>query len=340
MIKRITAALLLCLICLLTFTACKDDEAPDGMYSVTLEGDPFILYVPGSWTDNRDSGISSAYYSLNDAVTVSARYYPLSEGATVASEVEALGEQYGKLYDGFSVSENKKSALGKKEAIRYAFSFDRVTLSDNKEVKTNISAVQYFAEHNDDLIVLTLFCQTDKYTDEHAEMFEQIRKEFVFGEKAATDMAVTDKNTPEGMKIASFDGCEYVFYVPTAWVCNTADKLSEAYFPESGSPNVTVTAYAPEYLMTAEEYFDACERIYKQDIEGYELIGSEKTTLSGKDAVSYTYKAVYGGTEYRIQQTVAVYSNIIYSFTYTALADRFDAHTDDISAMMSAFRFR
>ena len=92
--------------------------------------------------------------------------------------------------------------------------------------------------------------------------------------------------------------------------------------------------------MTAKEYFEACEEIYKTDIAGYERISESNTTLSGRDAVSYEYKAVYGSAEYKIRQTVAVYGSLIYSVTYTALADSYDAHIADVDVMVSAFIFR
>ena len=39
-------------------------------------------------------------------------------------------------------------------------------------------------------------------------------------------------------------------------------------------------------------------------------------------------------------QTVFVYNGSAYSITYTALADRFDAHIDDVVRMLDEFRFR
>ena len=57
---------------------------------------------------------------------------------------------------------------------------------------------------------------------------------------------VTDKKTPDGMKIASADALEYRFYVPTSWICDTEDGASQAYVDESGKPNVSVTAYIPD----------------------------------------------------------------------------------------------
>ena len=144
------------------------------------------------------------------------------------------------------------------------------------------------------------------------------------------------------MKRASFDNCEYLFYVPTTWNCDMSEKLSEAYFSESGKPNVTVTSFSPESRLTPEQYFAMCEEAYKKDISGYEKLSAEARTVAGCSAMSYTYKAVYGGaqTEYMIMQTVISYDDMIYSITYTALADRFDAHLDDVSAMLDAFRFR
>jgi hypothetical protein len=83
MTKRIISCLLILIFCFVGFAACgdKEDGVPEGMYSVTRPGEPFILYVQGDWTDNRDSGISSAYYSIFNGVVVSARYYALPEGA-------------------------------------------------------------------------------------------------------------------------------------------------------------------------------------------------------------------------------------------------------------------
>lgn len=339
MTKKLISSLLLLALCVCAFASCgKEDEVPEGMYDVTLEGEPFILYVPGSWTDNRDSGMSSAYYSINNAVTVSARYYtPENADVTLDEYINGRAESYSASYENFKpVDRNAKSLLGEKTATRYEFTFDRVS----GNTSTNITVVQYYAQHKGDIIMLNIYYATEKYTQEYGEMFEQIRSEFRFRDKKVVNGGETDKKTPAGMKIASFDGCEYVFYVPKSWVVNASDKLSEAYYPESSKPNVTVTSFAPDGKMTAKEYFTACQEIYKEDISGYELIGESERKLSGKDAVSYEYKAVYGNAEYRIMQTVAVYNDLIYSVTYTALADRYEEHKADVVKMLDAFRFR
>ena len=338
MIKKITACLLILAVCVCCLCACGDkDDAPEGMYDVTVAGEPFILYVPGSWTDNRDSGISSAYYSINNAVTVSARYFTPGADISLTDYVNGAEESYASSFTDYArVERNEASLLGEKTAVRLKYTFNKGS--------SNITVTQYYAEQGEGehriIIMLSIYYATAGYSTEYDEMFTQIVDEFRFRDGITVSDEKVDKNTPAGMKIASFDNAEYMFYVPKTWVCNSADKLSYAYYPESGSPNVSVVSYAPENEMTAKEYFEACEEIYKTDISGYERISESNITLSGKDAVSYEYKAVYGSAEYKIRQTVAVYGSLIYSVTYTALADSYDAHIADVDAMIAAFSFR
>ena len=340
MLKKILSCLLIAIAALTCFSGCNDDGIPDGMYSVTVEGEPFILYVPEGWTDNRDSGISSAYYSLVDAVTVSARYYTPQGEYTLDSYIDGFAASFAESNPSFKVLDRKAANLGDKAGIRYQYSFDRNVKGEDGDKSANVTVTQYYAQHGADVIVLSLYCKTSEYDEEYATVFEQIRSEFVFCDKKAVNDVVTDKKTPAGMKKASFKNCEYVFYVPTSWYCDMSDKLSEAYYPESGKPNVTVTSFSPDNVLTAKEYFAECEELYKTEIAGYERISESERTVANCSALSYTYKAVYGSAEYRIMQTVFVYNDMVYSITYTALADSFDAHLGDVEAMLGAFRFR
>ena len=142
------------------------------------------------------------------------------------------------------------------------------------------------------------------------------------------------------MKIASSDNIEYRLYVPTSWICNSESGKSEAYYPESGKPNITVTSYSPDSPLSATEYFEICEKEYKDVLFGYELLSTDERRVAERDAVSYTYRAVYGETSFKLMQTVLVYNEMIYSITYTALDDSFDTHIDDVNAILDAFIFR
>ena len=344
MLKRTVALLLLLVLGAFCFAGCDEDEGvPEGMYSVTLEGEPFILYVPGSWTDNRDSGISSAYLSVKNGVTVAARYYTVGDTALddfVKQYVDSVkdSDNYKETEEGAYA---KKTSLGtNKDARKHEYTFDRVSSENGVDVKSNVTVIQYFAKSGSNVIMLSFYGITEQLTDEYLEMFAQIRKEFVICEGSkVSEKAKTDKKTPDGMKIASFDSAQYVFYVPMAWECSLADKLSEAHTPDNKA-NVTVTAYALESEKTAEEYFAECEKSYEL-IKGYEKLGEPtERKVGGRDALCYTYKAKYGESEYKIMQTVFEYNSQMYSVTYTAAADVFDTHTEAVNKMLDAFRFR
>jgi hypothetical protein len=68
--------------------------------------------------------------------------------------------------------------------------------------------------------------------------------------------------------------------------------------------------------------------------------GRSERKVYDRNAVCFTYKTVYGGKEIKIMQTVFIYNDLAYSITYTAHADRFDAHIDDVNAMLDAFVLR
>ena len=347
MIKKTVACILIALICFFSLAGCSDDGIPDGMKSATREGEPFILYVPESWYDNRDSGISSAYYSLSDALTVNARYYTpyVGEGESfvLADYVNRTVTAYNEKYSSFKLVSNGAATLGGAEAIRLEFTFERPIETNGVTENASVTSVQYFTLHATDVVMLSFFCRSSAYAnnEDYAEMLSQITSEFVLCDKKTVNDEIIDEEMPaEGIKRISFDDAEYRFYAPLSWVSNMSDNLTEAYYPESGRPNVSVTSYSPDTDIDAYTYYELCEKEYKKELSGYELISKEDRTVAEKSALSFTYKAIYGGAEYRIMQTVLVRDGIVYSVTYTALGEEsFNAHLADVELMLSYFSF-
>lgn len=330
---RKMAAILLALMMCLSFVGCSNDGTPEGMYSATVEGEPFILYIPDEWTANTESGISGGYYSATNKIAVNARYHtPEDPNMTLDEYVTERVNGYSVSLELFDLLENGAAVLGGADAKKLVYTA--------KYDSTEFTFRQIFVKYQGDFVILTFYAPTEYY-EENTEFFNSISDAFVLCDKAeVTNDCVTDKKTPEGMKIASADKLEYRLYVPQTWRCNSESGISEAYYPESGKPNVTVVSYSPDSAMTAEEYFAMCEEQYKKSIEGYELILTEDRTVDGKSAKAYTYGASVGGVNVRIMQTVVVYNDMVYSITYTALADSFDAHMQDVNSIINAFRFR
>ncbi len=335
MIKRTVAVILTVIICVLAVSCGKDSDAPEGMHLVSLEGEPFKLYVPEVWTDNSSSGISGAYYSALNNITVSARYHSHENAAITLDEyVQECAKTYAESLKLFDLKEKNPAVLGGNDALELKYT------TEYKGVGFTVR--QLITNHGGDgeFVILSFYCPTELF-DENNAQFDSIIEVFVLCEgQADTGDCVIDKKTPEGMKIASSDEIEYRLYVPNSWVCSSESGKSEAYYPESGKPNVTVTSFSPDDEMTAEEYFAMCETQYKEALSGYEFISKTDRTVAERSGVSYTYKVRYGEQSIKLMQTVFVYNQMIYSVTYTALEDRFDVHMADVNAMLNSFIFR
>ena len=334
MMKKITALLLALLMCVFVVScAQKDPNAPEDMKSATADGEPFVLYVPNSWNLNTVSGISGAYYTSTETIMVTARYYtPADPAMTLDGYVDFCADQYAATLTGFAITDRTPAVLGDKDAVKLSYIFAK----DGKQ----LTCFQISALHNGDFVSLYGYCMTDLY-ETLSEDFNKIVGAFVLCDKADPNgTEVVDKNTPEGMEIASADHIEYRLYVPKAWVCNAESGVSEAYYPESGKSNVTVTSYSPSVSISVQDYFLQCENQYKAALLSYERIAESQRTVAERTAYSYTYRTVVEGTEFTVMQTLFAYNGSIYSFTYTALTENFDLHMTDVEAMLNAFTFR
>ena len=334
MLKKIAAMLIALLLCL-AVTGCSGDEAPDGMHNVTADGEPFVLYVPESWTDNSSSGISGAYVQAADgAMTVSARFYARESGTTLDSFKNECLNSYSTQAKEYSLTAEPVSVvLGGADAFEMVYTA--------KSGSTAYTFCHRIAKHTsaEGFVVVSFACPTSLY-EGNKDQLKSVFEEFLLCEMPATpNDSFTDKKTPVGMKIASEDKLQYRFYVPTSWVCNSKSGCSEAYVDKAGKPNVTVTVYSPDEDITVEKYWEKCESEYEEKMD-YAFVGSEKRTVAEREAVSYTYTVTYSGASLKLMQTVVKYQGMLYSITYTATAEDFDSYLADVNSMLDAFIFR
>ncbi len=334
MIKKIIA-LTMALLLSLFAVACssQDTDVPEDMQSATLAGEPFRLFVPQSWILNTSGGISGAYPSTTRKIMVTARYHtPADSALTLAAYMDSCVTMYEKTLESFVKVEQKAAVLGGQDALRLNYTM--------VEDKVEMTCFQISTLYRGDVISLYGYCPKESY-ETMKEDFEQIVSEFVLCEKSDPQGAeVIDKHTPSGMEIASGEHYEYRMYVPRAWICHTESGASEAYYPESGKSNVSVTSYVPQSFTSIPDYFAGCEADYTATLPAYKRLSEAQRTVDGLSAYTYTYSTTVDGVEFRIMQTLFYYSDAVYSFTYTALADNFDLHMEDVEAMLNAFTFR
>ena len=322
-------AALLCL-CLLISCADEASEIPEGYQLAIVDGAPFRLYVPTTWTPNTQSGLSSAYFSMENKALVSADAIFTDE-----SLEEYMTRTREGLAEGFADYRElayKDALLGGAKAKRLEY---EVTYGD---VLYRILTLT--APHGAVTVTFTYSAPADvydNYTEEVAGMIEV----FAFGAMAVPPGEdKTDDKTPEGMKIAYGENAEYRFYIPTGWVLDTSTKFPSAYVSATDRSNISLTAYSPEISLSIDDYFALCEEDYKKTLTDYTLVESGERQIASRPGRYYVYTVRSGENEYRVMQAIVVSGEMFYSLTYTALASEYEVHLEDVERMIANFAFR
>ena len=332
--KKIMALLCALILLATSLVSCGNkDDAPKGMVSAYMEGEPFKLYVPEEMTPNTDSGISSAYANVPERMMVTARYYTPSEETTLELYLNDCAKGYAESLDSFDLVSTTATVLSGVNAYRMEYTA--------KMFDIPYTCTQTVAFNKGDIVSLNMYIPTESL-ETVKEFCEMIVAEFVLCDKPEhIGDEIVDKNTPEGMKIASDDKIEYRLYVPKTWICKSDSGKSEAYYPESARSNVNVTSYSPNEQMTLDTYGALCIESYENSLSGFDLVETTLgVTMGGKDALSFTFTTTYDEVTYKQRQVIVLYGGIFYTLTYTATEENYDLHNDDVEKIISAFAFR
>ncbi len=361
--RAICCVLLLVLMLIPSLAACSANaKAPDGYKLVACDGDKFRLYVPKSWVENTDSGITSAYYSVDENAFVSVHIAEDRGERTLAEYFEFCKARYeAELTDYELISEDDDAVLGGRAAYELVFTVNRkVSDSDSKEDIESAEWQKYkylqlISEFDGDIYVFMFSCPEEKY-DVHKDTvvgadgddgeFAGIIPYFQFnGEPYFADgKKISDKvEAPEGMKLASTDKRPYRFFVPDAWLIDTRSSLSAAHFSDEDKSNVSVqghmsTGASPDL----EAFFESYELKYKNLYgDNYKLLSKVDDAKMGEyKAIQFVFTVKSGSSEYKLMQTVCAKGEMYYIFTYTSTPELFDSHMSDVERMLGAFTLR
>ena len=151
-----------------------------------------------------------------------------------------------------------------------------------------------------------------------------------------------NSDVPDGMIRASTEADSFDFFVPKAWTVNNGTGTASAYYSSSDKSNVSFVAILEDTDMADfDGYLDKADKSFSSVLTGYSGISEKKNVkLCGADAISFEYSATSDGTEYRFLQAVTFKGHSFYVFTYTAKADVFESHLDDVATIMENVRFK
>ena len=333
--------LLLAALCL-TAASCRatgDEEIPENMKYATVEGSLYRLFVPSDWNLMLDMGMSGAYASMQNVAVVYVRDHDAAglDARAFAEQIHSATITAAFPADEVALSSPTDTLLGGKSAVYLDYTGTRELVTYQGR---DIVCVQ-----NGRAFVLTFCTQKDVY-EGYSTVRDQVTAAFVFHDtpyapQDAINTVDPSADAPAGMMLASNDDVAYRLYVPDTWVLDRALPTSSAYVSEDDRSSVTVTVYMPEVdKMSAEEYWALATEQIKTALPDMTMVSTTPGTLDGRPANTYIYTATVGETPFRFAQTVAAWRGMVYTVTYTARDEQFDAHLSEYYDILAAFDFR
>lgn len=147
---------------------------------------------------------------------------------------------------------------------------------------------------------------------------------------------------PMGYVEISDEALNYHFYIPNNWTADISTGMTSAYFDGRDPSNVSITAFELDdtSINSVDAYWELNEADLKLILPDMEYVDTDDCTLGGTPAKQYVYTAKLSDTEYKFMQIVAIKSNEVYIFTYTATAEKYDSHIEDVISMVDYFEFK
>ncbi len=151
---------------------------------------------------------------------------------------------------------------------------------------------------------------------------------------------------PDGMQLVSSGDVSYNFFVPGGWVPTENNGIFGAYYSNTDKSNMTVSSlYPSSELMSINDYWTTLEASYKETFKNFELLeapeNNESNVIFGERAAfKYIFSADIDGESYKMMQILTANGSLFYTFTYTAKADLYESHLEDIEKAITEFEFK
>ncbi len=137
-----------------------------------------------------------------------------------------------------------------------------------------------------------------------------------------------ETDAPLGYKEISSDDVTYDLFIPEEWTADISTGVTSAYYSGQDPSNISLIAFELDgSIRSIEDYWAKYETDLKALFPDLTYVGEpDEGALDGVPAVQYTYTGTMSGTLYKFMQLVAFKDSTGYIFTYTAVAEKFDAH--------------
>lgn len=143
----------------------------------------------------------------------------------------------------------------------------------------------------------------------------------------------------DGFEIAGGENVDYTFEYPSSWL-KTRDDGMIAVKSDSSPVSISVTSFRPtEEIANANEYFELYRENFETTLGNYSEISDEEVSLDNEKAKKISYTATVMGDTYRFASVICVHNKSVYTITYTASEEDYEAHAPTLAHVIQTFRF-
>ncbi len=143
---------------------------------------------------------------------------------------------------------------------------------------------------------------------------------------------------PTGMISATDEKADFCLFVPDEWQIDYTTAAAGAYYSASDPSSVSVLAWDLEYTdTTVDEWWQTNVNEVGIVFDDINVESEENITMSEVYGKKYVYTASLGDFQYKIMQAACIKGSSVYLFTYTAIPENYDLHTEDVASMLEFF---
>lgn len=167
----------------------------------------------------------------------------------------------------------------------------------------------------------------------------------------------SESEAPDGYQNVASDRESFYFYVPTTWVSNTSGGTASAYYSSDDYSNVSFTCMViePGEMDDLEEYktitlteLEALLPDFKTfdtvkvtvDTSEEDNVSAALLSIDGRETITFEYECTLSDQTYRYMQAVTMKDDFFYIFTYTSLAENYDAHLEEVNQIIAYIEFK
>ncbi len=349
--RKIALLLSLIFLCAATLTACGGDDpaetVPEGM-RLCFAGDGYTFYAPERWDVTEAGGVPTASVSAVNGtnltcVRIETDKTPSAYFAEGEDELRARLSDYTLL----SAESTDTADLGGVAAIRRVYT---ATVNEKPYKFMQILC------QKDGYVYLLTYTAENETSDGKTSLFEAHYEEakaaieaFSFEGTAKPPVTTAAPTVIDGMYEASDPAVSrYSLYAPLSWEKDLSTGITTV---KKGNEAAVSLSYEVPEVDNIPDLWEARKQAYAKIYEDFAVVEDEceadpvekpedvKVFLGEIPAVRYVYTFTVNGEAYKAAEIVTIKGVYIYTLTYTAKADCYASHWEDLEAMLERFVF-